>query len=430
MKIQDLSKMSDNEKRRILQRSKIMVTSYVDKVAPIVDEIRVRGDDAVLDYIEKFDKVTLDVERLEVSDKDIEKAKKQVDSKLVKAIKHAITNIWRFHEKQLPKKLWFTEVEEGVYVGLQANPLSSVGLYVPAGKGRFPSVVPMLGVPAKVASVDETILCTPPIDGFGDPASLVAAKLVGVDKIFRIGGVSAIAAFAYGTATIPKVEKILGPGGPYVSAARLCVRDDVALGTPAGPSEVLVLADETADPHMIATELLAESEHGSDSAGVLVTTSKKVAKSVDVAIGELIVQLPQWRKQFASDALNQHSALIICDKLKEAIDFVNEYAPEHLLILTKNPSETCYHIRTAGSVFLGRYSAVSAGCYLSGSNAILPTGGSGRVYSATTIYDYIRFQCIEQVTRKGLEAMLEDLEVYADYEGFPAHKMAAKFKFN
>ena len=430
MRIIHISDLNPEEKARLLERSQAIIHEHIDKVRSIIEDVRENGDRAIVNYIEEFDGVSLSIDRLEVSEEDFKKAMGMVDPRLLKAIRHAVENLMRFHREQMPRRIWFTEVEDGIHVGLQASPLTRVGLYIPAGKGRFPSVVPMLGVPAKVAGVDETVLCTPPIDGFGDPATLAAAKLLEIDRVFRVGGVPAIAAMAFGTSTIPKVDKIVGPGGPYVSAAKILVRDHVALGTPAGPSEIMVLADETADPRVAAAELLSESEHGPDSPGVLVTTSIRIAEEVKRELERLLPLIPDWRRRFAVEALDKYGAIIVCRDMDEAVDFVNEYSPEHLSILAANPLEVCMSIRSAGAVFLGYYSSVSAGCYLTGSNAILPTGGFGKAYSATTVYDFLRFQCVEFVNSKGLERVLKDLEVYADYEGFPAHKLAAKIRFS
>ncbi|MEM3677710.1 MAG: histidinol dehydrogenase, partial [Candidatus Bathyarchaeia archaeon] len=419
MRIIHTSDLSPRDKAKLMMRSQAVILEYVDKVRHIVEDVRERGDEAIVKHVEKLDGVKLSLDRLEVSDEDFKRAEEKISPSLLRAMKHAIENLRRFHREQLPKKMWFTEVEEGIHVGLQASPLARVGLYIPAGKGKFPSVVPMLGVPAKVAGVKEVILCTPPVDGFGDPATLVAAKLLGIDRVFRVGGVPAIAAMAFGTQTIPRVDKIVGPGGPYVSAAKILVRDHVALGTPAGPSEVMVLADESADPRIVAAEILSETEHGPDSPGILVTTSRRVAEEVSREIEALLPLIPEWRRGFAVEALGKYGAIIVCKDMEEAIEFINEYSPEHLLILTADPLGICVRVRSAGAVFLGPYSSVSAGCYLTGSNAILPTGGSGKAYSATTVYDFLRFQCVEFVDVKGLKHVLEDLEVYANYEGFP-----------
>ncbi|MEM2122362.1 MAG: histidinol dehydrogenase, partial [Candidatus Bathyarchaeia archaeon] len=265
LRIIHISELSPEDKAKLMMRSQAAIQEYVDEVRRIVDDVKEYGDEAIIKYTEKLDGVKLNIDRLEVSDEDFKKAEGKVSPSLLKAIEHAIENLRRFHREQMPKRIWFTKIEEGIHVGLQASPLARVGLYIPAGKGRFPSVVPMLGVPAKIAGVDEVVLCTPPIDGFGDPATLLAARLLEIDKVFRVGGVPAIAAMAYGTQAIPKVDKIVGPGGTYVSAAKMLVRDYVALGTPAGPSEVMVLADESANPRIAAAEILSEAEHGPDS---------------------------------------------------------------------------------------------------------------------------------------------------------------------
>ncbi|WP_455367276.1 histidinol dehydrogenase [[Eubacterium] cellulosolvens] len=427
-KIYELKTLPDDVKKRIITRCQTEIRDLIDKVQPIVKDVRSRGDDALIEYTYKFEAIKLKKTDLEIKRKDIDEAYKQIDRRLVKAIEQAVTNIRNFHQEQLPRKLWFTEVVKGVHVGLNAIPLDRVGCYVPAGKGRFPSVVPMLTLPAKIAGVREVILCTPPIDKTGDPATLVAADMTGVDRIFRVGGAIAIAAMAYGTESIPKVLKIVGPGGGFVSAAKLAVQGDVALGTPAGPSEILVLADDAADPMIVAAESLAEAEHGPDSSSVIIVNSRKMAEKVLGRLNDLVKRLPYWRREFAQKTFEKSGAIIIAEDMDEAVNFINDYAPEHLVILDSQPFETMQRIRTAGAIFLGGYSSVTAGCYLTGSNNVLPTGGTGRYCSTTTVFDFLRFQSVEYLNERGLESLSDAIHVYTTYEGFPAHSLAVKVR--
>ncbi|MGC8961419.1 MAG: histidinol dehydrogenase [Candidatus Bathyarchaeia archaeon] len=423
-----LDEIPEAKLEQLKRRSLMEISEISDKVMEIIDEVKRRGDEALREYTLKFDGA--EIRDLKVGDEEFERANERLPIKVKRCLTHAARNIRRFHEAQKPSSSWFMEVDEGVILGQIAVPIHSVGVYVPGGRGSFPSTALMAVIPAQVAGVEDIHICTPPKpNGEVDDATLVAADMLGVRNVYKVGGAQAIAAMAYGTQTIPRVDKIVGPGGPYVSAAKMLVRDSVALGTPAGPSEVMVLADESADPRIAAAEVLSESEHGPDSPGILVTTSDNVAKEVNRKIEELLPLIPDWRRRFAVEALEKYGAIIVCKDMDEAINFVNEYAPEHLLILTTDPLSVSMRVRSAGAVFLGHYSSVSAGCYLTGSNAILPTGGLGRAFSATTVYDFLRFQCVEFVDMKGLKHILKDLEAYADYEGFPAHKLAARIRF-
>lgn len=428
MKIYELKTIPEDVKKRILTRCQTEIGDLIDKVQPIVEDVRLRGDDALIEYTYKFDTIKLKKRDLEVKRKDIDKAYKQIDRRLVKVIEQAVANISNFHKEQLPQKLWFTEVVKGVLVGLNAVPLDRVGCYVPAGKGRFPSVVPMLTIPAKVAGVREVVLCTPPIGKTGDAATLVAADITGVDRIFRVGGAHAIAAMAYGTESIPKVLKVVGPGGGFVTAAKMVVQGDVALGTPAGPSEILVLADDAADPMIVAAESLAEAEHGPDSSSVIVVTSRRMAEEVSVRLNVLAGRLPSWRREFAQKAFEKSGAIIVIEDIDQAVKFINDYAPEHLVILDSQPFETMQRIRTAGAIFLGEHSSATAGCYLTGSNNVLPTGGTGKYCSTTTVFEFLRFQSVEYLDERGLESLSEAIHAYTDYEGFPAHDLAVKVR--
>lgn len=430
LRIYELDKMTEEEKERILRRAEVDIEAAVERVRPVVEDVRRRGDQALIEYTKKFDGVDLTPEQLEVSKEDIEKAYSLVEERVVEAIRVAVRNVTKFHKAQMPKERWFIQVDRGIMAGQFISPLRRVGIYVPGSvKGVLPSVVVMLGVPAKVAGVDEVVMCTPPIRGFGDPATLVAADMVGIDRIFRVGGAQAIAAMAYGTQTVPKVDKIVGPGGIYVSAAKRVVSNVVALGTPAGPSEILVLADESAPPELVAADALSEAEHGADSSSVIVTTSMSHAEKILESLKKLMNMLPDRRREFAESAIGNYGGIIVAKNMDEAIEFANEYAAEHLVIMTENPFETVQKIRNAGAVFLGKYSACAAGCYLTGPNSILPTGGYAKSYSATSVYDFIKFFSVEFLTREGLESVADAVIAYTDYERYPGHQLAVKLRF-
>lgn len=421
-----LDAMSKNDLERILRRSEAQISSLTEEVRPVVETVASRGDSALFHFTEIFDKIKLEPDKLEVKKEDISDAYRRVDAKLVNALKLASRNITAFHEAQMPRKLWFTRIAKGVKAGMMAVPLKRVGLYVPAGKGSFPSVALMLATPAKVAGVEEVIMCMPPVNGVGDPATLVAADIAGVNRIFRVGGAQAIAAMAYGTESIPRVEKLMGPGSGYVYAAKRLVRDVVAQGTPSGPSEVCVLTDETTLPEVAAMEAIVEAEHGSDSSSVVVVTSDLQAKLIADEISKILIQLPDWRRKFAESAFCNYGGIVVTKNLAAAIDLVNDYAPEHLVVLTSKPNQILMRIRNAGSVFLGVFSSVAAGSYITGPNAVLPTGGHAKTHSATTVFDFMKLVNVEQVTRQGLAALQPAVEALAEYEGFPAHALAVK----
>src|SRR5438105_11864951 len=326
--------MSAAERTRLLRRAEMQIDEWSERARPILQEVRQRGDEALLEFTERFDRVKLTPDRLRVSRAEIEHAHQVLDTAVREAIEEAIGNVRAFHTRQMPHEVWFTEVAPGVMAGEKITPITSVGLYVPRGKGAFPSVMYMLATPASIARVPRIVVCTPPApDGSVDPASLVAADLCGVHGIYRVGGAQAIAALAYGTESIARVRKITGPGNPYVSAAKRLLYGTVNVGLPAGPSESILLADDGADPELVARDLLIEAEHGGDSSSLLVTDSRALIDAVLALLPSKIAALPESRQAFCRRGFESPegtSGLLLAANMHDAIDFVNEYAPEHL----------------------------------------------------------------------------------------------------
>jgi len=393
----------------------------------VVDDVRKRGDKAVLEYTKKFDGI--DLRAMEVSKDELKRAYDVIDKDLFSAIQRAYKNIKAFHEKQMPQEMRM-EVEPGVEVRRRVVPVRRAGLYVPGGKAVYPSVVLMLTVPAKVAGVEEVIVCTPPQEeGRLDVASLVAADICGVDRVFKVGGVQAIAAMAYGTETIPKCDAIAGPGGPYVSAAQRLVRNDVRIDFPPGPSEGMVLADKYANPKYVAADVLSEAEHGPDSAAVLVTDSQELALAVQKEFYYMLKELDEVRRDYVMDNMRKYSGIVLCENMKQAIDFVNEYAVEHLVVNTKNPEETLKKLTSAGTYCLGPYTPITAGNFAAGPNAILPTGGFGRAYSGVSVDTFLKRPTVEKLSKDGLKGLQKAITTLSEFEGFPAHTNSVNVRF-
>lgn len=393
----------------------------------VIQDVKLRGDNAVLDYTQRFDGIRL--KAMKVSETEFKEAYSEIDGTLLSAIQRAYKNIKRFHEKQMPEEYRF-EIEPGLEVGRRVIPLDRAGLYVPGGKAVYPSVMMMLAIPAKVAGVKEIIVCTPPQKGGKlDVASLVAADICGVDKLFKVGGVQAIAAMAYGTKSIPKCDVIAGPGGPYVSAAQRIVKNDVRIDFPPGPSEGMVLADEFANAKYVAADVLSEAEHGPDSAGVLVTDSPELAKEVQKQFGAMAEKLDKARKAYVAENVKKYSAIVLCKNMDEAIDFVNSYAVEHLVVNTKDPEETLKRLTTAGTYCLGQYSPITAGNFAAGPNAILPTGRFGRMYSGVSVDTFLKKPTVEKFSKDGLKGLRKTITTLSEFEGFPAHTNSVEVRF-
>ncbi len=424
----ELSTMDTAQRARLLRRAEIQIDDLVERVRPIVEAVRDRGDDALIEFTERFDRVQLGVDQLRVSRAEIEQAHSQLDSSVRAALEHAIHNIRTFHQRQLPHEQWFTQVAPGVIAGEKITPISSVGLYVPRGKGAFPSVMYMLATPASIAGVPRIVVCTPPgPQGEVDPASLVAADLCGVHEIYRVGGAQAIAALAYGTHSIARVHKITGPGSGYVAAAKRLLYGTVDVGLPAGPSEAITLADESASPELLARDLLIEAEHGPDSSSLLVTDSRSLAERVMALLPSKMAALPEWRQAFVRtvfEAPEGTGGVVLAGSMREAIDFVNTYAPEHLEVQVREPFALLPELKNAGEILLGPRTPFSTANYSVGTNAVLPTGGFAHTFSCTTVYDFLKRTGIAYLALEGYASLSETTRWLAEYEGFPAHANA------
>jgi histidinol dehydrogenase len=428
MRIIELDKAPAEVIQTILRRGMRDIESFMEKVKPIMSDVQKRGNQALLEYIKKFDGADLKADELRVSPEEIKEAYELVDPKLMKALKLMARNVKKFHKRQMPKAER-VKISKGVEARWLVVPIESAGLYVPGGKGRFPSVAVHLSVPAKIAGVSRTVLCSPPMsNGKLDPATIVAADMQGVDEIYKMGGAHAIAALAYGTETIKPVFCIAGPGGPYVTAAKMLVQHIVKTDLPAGPSEGVVLADSTADPKFVAADVLNEAEHGPDSAGVLVTDSMELAKQVAVYIDEMMKSLSEMRRNFINENMQKYSAIVVTKSVEESIKFVNDYAPEHLVLLTKNPEKTLKMIKNAGTICVGTYSPISGGNYVVGPNHVLPTGGTAKWTSGVSVDTFLKKPTVEKLSKRGLESLSEALITVAEYEGFPAHANSVKVR--
>src|SRR5579884_3599533 len=430
----ELATLNTSQKQHLLRRAEIQIDELIERVRPIVHAVRDRGDAALIEFTERFDHVQLTPEQLRVSHQEIEQAHQSLDPSVRAALEHAIRNVHTFHQQQMPKKLSFTTVAPGVTAGEKITPISSVGLYVPRGKGAFPSVMYMLATPAHIAGVPRIVVCTPPApDGSIDPASLVAADLCGVHEIYRIGGAQAIAALAYGTSTIARVHKITGPGSGYIAAAKRLLYGTVDVGLPAGPSESIILADASADPELLARDILIEQEHGPDSSALLVTDSRELAHAVISAMPEKIAALPDWRQEFVRavyESPQGTGGIVVAGDMQEAVNFVNEYAPEHLEVQVREPFALLPHLKNAGEILIGPYTPFCTGNYCVGTNAVLPTGGFAHTFSCTSVYDFLKRTGIAYVTKEGYDSISQTTRTLADFEGFPAHANAVTDRFS
>ena len=362
-----LSELSDADRAKIMRRAEKDISDLLPLAQEVADRVRDEGDAGVVHYARKFDAENFTAEMLRAKPEDFKTAREQLDDDVIEAIEQAHANIKRFHEEQMPEAMWFTEIQPGIMAGEKITPVTSAGLYVPRGKGAFPSVMLMLATPAKVAGVPRIVVVTPPTpEGSPDVASLVAAEICGVNEVYVVGGMQSIAALAYGTETIPKVDKLIGPGSSYVSAAKRLLYGTVDVGLPAGPSESIILTDEHVDPRLAALDLLVEAEHGSDSAAILVTHSEEVADKALEVLPEYIAQLPEWRREFVEHVLSNYGGVMITDSLDESIAFVNDYAPEHLEVLVEEPFITLNKLKNAGEILLGAMTPIPTANYCLG----------------------------------------------------------------
>src|SRR5712691_884083 len=430
----ELATMDASKRARLLRRAEIQIDELIERVRPIIQGVHQRGDEALIEFTARFDHVQLAPERLRVSREEIDRAYQVLDTSVRGAIEHAIRNVRTFHQRQMPHEQWFTEIEPGVMAGEKITPVTSVGLYVPRGTGAFPSVMYMLATPASIAGVPRIVVCTPPGPGGElDPATLVAADLCGVHEIYRVGGAQAIGALAFGTATIARVHKITGPGSGIVTAAKRLLYGTVDVGLPAGPSEAITLADESADPELIARDLLIEGEHGPDSSSLLVTDSRPLAEAVTSLLPEKMTALPDWRQDFVRtvfEAPEGTGGIVLAASMNEALEFVNEYAPEHLEVQVREPFAILPKLRNAGEILIGQYTPFCTGNYCVGTNACLPTGGFAHTFSCTTVFDFLKRTGIAYLTQEGYASLSETTRRLAEFEGFPAHANAVTDRFS
>ena len=429
MRIVKLSKESkENLLADLLKRDPNNYGQYADTVQAIVDDVKARGDEALFEYTEKFDKVKVTKDTIRVTKEEIDEALKQVDPKLMEVMVKSMKNIRAFHEKQ--KQLsWFDTTPDGTILGQRVTPLDSAGLYVPGGKAAYPSSVLMNIIPAEVAGVNRIVMVTPPgKDGKVNPVTLAAAHIAGATEVYKVGGAQAIAALAFGTESIPKVNKIAGPGNIYVALAKKAVFGYVSIDSVAGPSEILVLADETSNPRYVAADLLSQAEHDELASAILVTTSMDLAKKVSEYTDMFVSKLS--RKAILEKSLDNFGYILVVDTLDEAISVANDIASEHLEIVTKNPFDVMTKIRNAGAIFLGEYSSEPLGDYFAGPNHVLPTNGTAKFFSPLSVDDFIKKSSIISYSRQALEPISEDIQKFAKAEGLTAHANSIRVRFD
>lgn len=424
-------KLTDEVKKNILedllQRSPNSYGSYEAAVAEIVTAVRESGDEALFSYTKQFDGISLDKDSVRVTENEISEAYSQVGEEILRILREAIRNIRQYHEKQ-KQYSWFDSTPQGTILGQKVTPLERVGVYVPGGKAAYPSSVLMNIIPAKTAGVEKIVMVTPPDKkGKVDPTTLVAAKEAGADEIYKIGGAQAIAALAYGTASVPRVHKIVGPGNIYVALAKKMVYGHVSIDSIAGPSEILVLADETANPRYVAADLLSQAEHDELASAILVTTSEKLAREVEKEVEGFLKVLS--RREILEKSLENYGYILIADTMETAIDTVNEIASEHLEIVTKEPFQIMTRIKNAGAIFLGEYSSEPLGDYFAGPNHVLPTNGTAKFFSPLGVDDFIKKSSIISYSREALFPVSQDIIDFAKAEGLTAHANSIAVRF-
>ena len=428
MRMVQLTKQEkENILENLLKRSPNQYDEYQEAVNEILENVKKEGDKAVFDYTKRFDKADISKETLYVTEEEIKEAYSLVDDDLIETMKKSIANIRDFHERQV-RNSWFHTREDGVILGQRITALASVGVYVPGGKAAYPSSVLMNIIPAKVAGVKRIVMATPPgKDGKVTPVTLVAAHLACASEVVKVGGAQAIAALAYGTESIPKVDKIVGPGNIFVALAKKTVYGHVSIDSVAGPSEILVLADETANPRYVAADLLSQAEHDELASAILVTTSRELAEQVSKEVDTFVASLS--RKEIISKSLENYGYLLIADNMDEAIDVVNEIASEHLEIITKNPFDTMTRVKNAGAMFLGEYSSEPLGDYFAGPNHVLPTNGTAKFFSPLSVDDFIKKSSVISYSREALEEAHEDIIKFAKAEHLTAHANSIAVRF-
>ena len=423
-------KLTEDTRKDILQnllkRSPNNYGEFEGRVNAIIEEVRNNRDQAVFNYTKQFDGADINAGNILVTEEEIAEAYEQVDTTLLAVIRKSLVNIKKYHEKQVQNS-WFT-TEDGIILGQKVTALATVGVYVPGGKAVYPSSVLMNVLPAKVAGVDRIVMCTPPgKDGKVYPSTLVAAKEAGVDEIYKVGGAQAIAAMAFGTESVPKVDKIVGPGNIYVALAKKAVFGYVSIDSIAGPSEILVLADETANPRYVAADLLSQAEHDEMASAILITTSQKLAEEVSAEIDQFVAELS--RKEIIQKSLDNYGYILVADNMEEAIDTVNAIASEHMEIVTADPFHVMTKIRNAGAIFIGEYSSEPLGDYFAGPNHVLPTNGTAKFFSALSVDDFIKKSSIISYSKEALETVHQDIEQFAKAEQLTAHANSIHVRF-
>ena len=411
----------------LLKRSPNNYTEYADTVQEIVDNVKENGNKALFEYTKKFDKADITEANIKVTKEEIEEAYKQVDEHLLEVIRKALVNIRTYHEKQ-KQYSWFDTTEDGTMLGQKVTAMNSVGVYVPGGKAVYPSSVLMNIVPAKVAGVKNIIMTTPcNAEGKVYPTTLVAANEAGVDAIYKAGGAQAIAALAYGTESVPKVDKIVGPGNIFVALAKRAVYGYVSIDSIAGPSEILVLADETANPRFVAADLLSQAEHDELASAILVTTSEELAQKVSVEVDQFIAELS--RSEIMQKSIDNYGYILVAENMEDAISAANDIASEHLEIVTKNPFEVMMRIQNAGAIFIGEYSSEPLGDYFAGPNHVLPTNGTAKFFSPLSVDDFVKKSSIIYYSKEALEPVHKDIIDFATSEQLTAHANSIKVRF-
>lgn len=428
MRIQHLnSESKKNLLEDLLKRSPNNYGQYEKGVQEILSRVKEEKDQAIFDYTEKFDHVKIDASTIKVTEEEIKEAYEKVDEELVGIIRKALVNIRTYHEKQRQYS-WFDSKPDGTILGQKVTALQRVGVYVPGGKAVYPSSVLMNILPAKVAGVEEIIMVTPPgKDGKVTPNTLVAANEAGATAIYKVGGAQAIGALAYGTESIPKVDKIVGPGNIYVALAKKAVYGHVSIDAIAGPSEILVIADETANPRYVAADLLSQAEHDELASAILVTTSDAFAKKVSAQVDQFVEELS--RKDIIGKSLDNYGYILVAEDMDAAIEIANEIASEHLEIQTANPFDVMTKIRNAGAIFIGEYSSEPLGDYFAGPNHVLPTNGTAKFFSPLSVDDFIKKSSIISYSRNALEEIHEDIEKFAEAEQLTAHANSIRVRF-
>lgn len=424
--LHELAKLTAAQREALLTRAEADLSSFMEPASRIVEQVRRDGDAAIVRLAREIDGIELDPDRLIAGEEEFHRAREALAPAVRDAIRYAIDNIRRFHERQKPESMWLMEIRPGAFAGERWSPIPSIACYVPRGKGAFPSVMMMTTVPAMVAGVPEVIVLTPPTpEGGIDAASLFAAEAAGVRKVYRVGGAVAVAAAAFGTATVPRVAKIVGPGSPWVVAAKRLLADRIDTGLPAGPSEAIILADATANPEIAALDLLIEAEHGADSSAFLVTDSREVALRARARLPELMARLGEQRRGFVEAVLGgPRGGIVLAPSWEEALRFVDDYAPEHLEVLSAEPLQHLGSVHHAGEILLGQNTPLTIANFCLGPDCVLPTGGWARSFSALGVHDFMKRTSLGHVTAAGYPELARHARVLAEYEGFEAHAQA------